>query len=276
MFRGIEAKSCARAWVAACKSIMATKNEGYNVVIDVADPVRHDANDNAAITFVDQFLKEHDESPIVTVANTIFPQALYEAYRTPEFYKIYHRDFDRFSRQAKGWGQYFDRMTRWKVAGGATIHPLQDLIVKLKANVEKKRCVKAVYELAVTGPSLEAPADAPKEDMEDSDLDLTIYAPGSDRKRPISGPCLSYLSIKRHRDGALLLTAIYRNHYYVTKLMGNLIGLGRFQAFLAKETGLKAGSLTIVSTHAEIDMAGAWKSADVQDLVEQVGQVLKD
>ena len=104
-------KSCARAWAAACKSIIGTGNEGYNVVIDVADPVKHDAKDNAAISLVDKFLKLHDENPIVTVANTIFPQALYEAHGSPEFYEVYHRDFDRFSRESKGWGQYFDRMT---------------------------------------------------------------------------------------------------------------------------------------------------------------------
>src|SRR5436305_462757 len=46
MFRGIEEKSCARAWAAACESIIGTHDEGYNVVIDVADPVKHDAKDN--------------------------------------------------------------------------------------------------------------------------------------------------------------------------------------------------------------------------------------
>lgn len=274
MFRGIEAKSCARAWAAASMSIMGTRNEGYNVVIDVADPVRHDAKDDAAITIVDKFLKEHSESPIVTVANTIFPQALYEAHGSPEFYKIYHRDFDRFSRDARGWGQYFDRMSRWKVAGGETIFPLQDLIAKLKKNEEKKRRVRAVYEMAVTGPSLGSP-DLPEEEEEDSGLDLTIYAPGSDRRRPMSGPCLSYLSFKRHKDGDLLLTAVYRNHYYMTKLLGNLIGLGQLQAFVAEEAGLKAGSLTVISTHAEIDMEGGWKTGDVKDLVEQVSRMLQ-
>ena len=275
MYRGIEAKSCARAWLAACKSIMATRGEGYNVVIDVVDPVKHDAKDNAAISLVDKFLKEHTQNPIVTVANTIFPQALYEAHGAPEFYKIYHRDFDRFSRDARGWGQYFDRMTRWKIAGGQMIYPLQDLIGKLKKNQAKKRRVKAVYEMAVTGPSL-AVAAPPEPEEDDPDLDLTIYAPGPDRNKPISGPCLSYLSFKRHIDGDLLLTAVYRNHYYMTKLLGNLIGLGQLQAFVAKEAGLKAGSLTIVSTHAEMDMKGGWKTADVKDLVEQVDRMLQN
>jgi thymidylate synthase len=275
MFRCIEAKSCARAWAAACKSIMATKNEGYNVVIDVADTVKHNAKENTAINLVDKFLKLHEESPIVTVANTIFPQALYEAHGSPRFYEVYHRDFDRFSREAKGWGQYFDRMTRWKVAGGETIHPLQDLIAKLKKNEDKQRRVRAVYEMAVTGPSLGTP-DLPDQDEEETDLDLTIYAPGSDRRRPMSGPCLSYLSFKRHTDGDLLLTAVFRNHYYMTKLLGNLIGLGQLQAFVAKEAALKTGSLTVVSTHAEIDMEGGWKTNEVRELVEQVGKMLQD
>src|SRR4051794_3197935 len=99
MFRGIKEKSCARAWAAACMSIMGTRDQGYNVVIDVADPVTHDAKDNQAITLVDKFLRQHEENPVVTVANTIFPQALYEAYGSPDFYGIYHRDFDKFSRE---------------------------------------------------------------------------------------------------------------------------------------------------------------------------------
>jgi hypothetical protein len=274
MFRGIEARSCAHAWAEACKSIMATKNEGYNVVIDVTDPVKHDAKDNTAISLLDKFLKLHEESPIVTVANTIFPQALYEAHGAPRFYEVFRRDFDSFSREARGWGQYFDRMTRWKVAGGETIYPLQDLIAKLNKNEGKQKRVRAIYEMAVTGSSLGAP-DLPEQDEEETDLDLTIYAPGPDRKRALSGPCLGYLSFKRHTDGDLLLTAVYRNHYYMTKLLGNLIGLGQLQAFVAKETGLKVGSLTVVSTHAEIDMEGGWKTHEVKDLVEQVSKILQ-
>jgi hypothetical protein len=46
---------------------------------------------------------------------------------------------------------------------------------------------------------------------------------------------------------------MYRNHFYVEKLLGNLIGLGRLMAFVARETGIKVGALTVISTHAEID-----------------------
>jgi thymidylate synthase len=73
---------------------------------------------------------------------------------------------------------------------------------------------------------------------------------------PYGGQCLSFLSfhIEPGSPKSLLLTAQYRNHYYVEKLLGNMIGLGRLMSFIAKETGMKVGSLTIVSTNAEIDL----------------------
>lgn len=54
-------------------------------------------------------------------------------------------------------------------------------------------------------------------------------------------------------EKTLTLTAMYRNHFYIEKLLGNLIGLGRLIDFVAHEAGLKVGALTVISTHAEID-----------------------
>jgi hypothetical protein len=51
-----------------------------------------------------------------------------------------------------------------------------------------------------------------------------------------------------------MLTAIYRNQTYVTRCLGNLIGLGRLQEFVATESGItKVGPLTCISTHAQLD-----------------------
>ena len=46
---------------------------------------------------------------------------------------------------------------------------------------------------------------------------------------------------------------VYRNHTYIARGLGNFIGLGRLQAFVAQQCGAALGSLTCVSTHAEID-----------------------
>ncbi|MGC4004072.1 MAG: hypothetical protein QM811_13505 [Pirellulales bacterium] len=263
-------KSCAEAWVAACQTIINDHDEGYNVIIDIADPVTHSEKDNAVISNVDKFLKRYDTYPIITVANTIFPQSLLIAHGPKDFYNIYHRDFASFS-ETKLWGRYFERVTRHVDREGNTINPLQDLIDKLKAKEAMGTRKGSIYELAITPTDLQRHGDDGTE-MEDSDI--TIYRPSKDRKLTLGGPCLSYLSFKRHPQQGLLLTVMYRNHYYITRLLGNLIGLGRLQAFVAAQTGVPLGSLTVISTHAELDK-GEWGIVEARDLVNHSAAILE-
>lgn len=241
MYRGIPTQqSCARAWVAACRSIMGTGDENYNIVIDVADPVTLDDKDHEAITLVDKFLKRHNKYPIITVANTIFPQSLLKPAGPTEFYKTYHRDFDALSAGSRRWGRYFERMTRHQTKDGKEYNPLQSMIEKMKV---RNGSYKAAYELAV-------------------------YDPLLDGRMFRGGQCLSFLSFKIHPENGLLLTAMYRNHTYITRCLGNLIGLGRLQRFIAQQAGLKLGSLTVISTHAELDTDG-WRIKEARELVIQ-------
>ena len=247
MYRGIKPqKSCAQAWVEACEEIMLTKDEGYNIVIDVAAPTTHSEKDNDVITLVDKFLKNHDKYPIITVSNTIFPQSLLDAHGPAEFYKIYHRDFDLLT-DTKRWGRYFERMTRHKKADGEEYNPLQEMIEKMKPGDAGR--YKAAYELAV-------------------------YDPLLDGRMFRGGQCLSFLSFKIHPEDGLLLTAMYRNHTYITRLLGNLIGLGRLQSFVAEQAQVKLGSLTVISTHAELDTEN-WGIKDARELVNQAATMLK-
>ncbi len=103
--------------------------------------------------------------------------------------------------------------------------------------------------------------------------EISLFDPGRDvTGSPYGGQCLSFLSFHLKSGGGngpktLLLTAQYRNHYYVEKLLGNLIGLGRLMAFVAAETSTKVGALTVISTHAEIDTPKANRQA-IMDLME--------
>ena len=250
MYRAIPTeRSCARAWVAAASAIIETGDEGYNVVIDIEDPYTHDERDDDAINLVDRFLKKHDKHPIVTVANTVFPQSLYDAYGSPDFYAEYLKEFDRLS-ETKRWGRYFERMTRHKTPDGLTYNPLYDLIEKMKRQERRGVNYASAYELAV-------------------------YDPLRDRRSLYGGQCLSFLSFKRHPERGLMLTVMYRNHTYVTRCLGNLIGLGRLQAFVASEVGITRGSLTVISTHAKLDtLAGRWGIRDARVLVRQAAELL--
>lgn len=231
--------SCARAWVEAASTI-SKSTEDYNVVIDVENPTVFDEKDNAIINLVDQFLRDHNAGSISTVANTIFPDRVYRAAGSANLYAEYLKVYKKLTTK-KSWGRYFMRMIRRPLILGKkkiqvedmpdenTYNPLQHLINKLRTQKTEGPFVKAMHEIA-------------------------IYDPYEDRTRfSRGGPCLSFLSFKRHPEKGLLLTAMYRNHSYITRCLGNLIGLGRLQAFVAKEVDVPVGSLTCISTRAELD-----------------------
>jgi thymidylate synthase len=87
-------------------------------------------------------------------------------------------------------------------------------------------------------------------------FELSLFDPARDvDNSPYGGQCLSFMSFKviPGTEKTLVLTALYRNHFYIEKLLGNLVGLGRLMDFVAHEAGLKVGALTVISTHAEVD-----------------------
>ncbi len=239
--------SCARAWLAAASAI-SPDGEGYNVVIDVTDPVACDKQDSAVISLVDEFLRGHETNPVSTVANTIFPQSLYARFGSPRFFDEYFKVFDNLT-SSKKWGRYFERMSRHQTLDGETYNPLSDLVDKLRAQVKSNQRFKATHELA-------------------------IYDPLLDRRYRRGGQCLSFVSMKLHPDRGLTLTALYRNHHYITRCLGNLIGLGRLQAFVAKEAGVAVGPLTCISTHAELDVEKGWTLTEARKLVSDGAAIL--
>jgi thymidylate synthase len=128
-------------------------------------------------------------------------------------------------------------------------NPLQDLIAFMQRQLTRNRTYRNVYE-------------------------MTIYDPTRDAGKPSNRQCLSFLSFKLTADRRLLLTAIYRNHTYISRGLGNFIGLGRLQAFVAEQSGATLGSLTCVSTHAQIDTDG-WSKAEAGELIQSCQQLVQ-
>jgi len=246
-------KSCARGWVEASCALIREGDEGYNVIIEVTDPVNHDAEDVEVIKSVNTFLSERGcgANPVSTVSNTIFPQSLLQAHGSTAFYGVYRERVFSKLKKSKQWGRYFDRMTRKTDRKGQLYNPLDKIVEKLKKQNGAKTQYKAAYE-------------------------LTIYDPALDRRRYRNAPCLSYLSFKRRPELGLTLTAVYRNQAYISRCLGNLIGLGRLQAFVAKEAALKVGPLTCISTHAELDKGNNWGIKDARKLVQEAAKLLEE
>ena len=248
--------SCSRTWLAATRRVDALSGRSFhNVIMTVTEPSRCDETDNRIIGALNAHLAAHDKYLTSTVANTIFPESLYRAYGTPEFYDVYIKQVCA-RRSHKGWGRYFERMISHPAQQG--LNPLQNLIDKLRREAGRQGGVCNAYELAIPETSLE----------------ISIYDPMRDSKAIIGGQCLSFLSFHIGPDRRLLLTAIYRNHYYIARLLGNLIGLGRLLRFVAEQSGLQVGELSVLSTHAQIDTVGS--RGEIDELLKLCRAIVDD
>ena len=243
---------CATAWREAVRAVNAeVGREAYNVIIDVVDPVVGTTPDDPRVAIVDALLRPHEKS-VETVANTIFPIYHYYRYGAPDFFDIFsERVLKKVRKNCRWSGYYFERMISVPRPDGEPINQLWDIVERMKSASVK---ANNKFELSLFDP--------------DRDVD------GS----PYGGQCLSFLSFKLLPGDpkTLTLTALYRNHYYIEKLLGNLIGLGRLMEFVAREAGLRVGNLTVVSTHATIDQPktkGAKTTrADVEAMLDRFDQ----
>lgn len=228
---------CAAAWLAAAQQVNAMHaHEAHDVIFSVADPTKGASLGNPVVSLVNNFLEAREKS-VSTIANTIFPQAIYERHGHPNFIRVFHQRVLPKVRKNERWsGYYFERMTAWPTGHDGSVDQLSGIVERMR---DPKNRSKNKYELSLFDP---------KRDVDDS---------------PYGGQCLSFLSFKLVTEAdrrKLRLTAVYRNHYYTEKLLGNLIGLGRLMAFVAREADVEVGPLTIHSTHAEVDTVGATRA----------------
>ncbi|MEZ5972602.1 MAG: hypothetical protein R3C31_12390 [Hyphomonadaceae bacterium] len=256
--KAIEAQTCVEAWLAACDYLTQSDDawRAYNVVLEIAEPLKLGEDERAVVGILDQFLTDRGGMPFNTVVNTIFPAQLYQRHGAEGVYERYLSEvYPQIEKHPDcSWGTYAQRILCRTDALGETIYPLRDLVNKLKGQLQMSGPNRAVYELGLIDPF----------------MDIPIYDPAQDRTRPIGGPCLSHLSFKLGPDRRLHLTALYRSHWYVQRALGNLFGLAHLLHFVADEAGLKLGSLICLSSMAQLDTKPkAWGKGDVKTLLAQ-------
>jgi hypothetical protein len=255
--KAIEAETCLDAWMQACEFLLAQNQDdwrAYNVILEVSNPLSLPPRDRAAFDFLNRFLTQRGGLPVSTVVNTIFPAQLYMTHGPAGIYERYMSDLYPEIRKHPdcSWGTYFQRIVCRTGLDGSSIYPLRDLVEKLKAQLQLPGPNRAVYELGILEPAFEIP----------------IYDPHTDRTRPIGGPCLSHVSVHLTAERRVMLTGVYRSHFYVQRALGNLFGLAHLQHFIAEEAGLQMGPLVCHSTVAQLDVKpGKWGKEDVRRLI---------
>lgn len=247
-------------WLAAARHLNVQRpRHAKNLLLEIPHPLVLTEEDQAVMAKVDQALA-HKNLTLRTVAGTIFPIAMYQRYGRPDYYERYKEMLKR-GQKANTWGTYAHRMIeRPGKEPGTRINPLDYLVNKLAAEGQPQRrdgrkvSYIATYELSVANPEEDL------QPQEDAGGDVPTYDAVFDMREWLGLPCLSHLSFKRvpcDEGYAVDLTAIYRAHHYCARALGNLIGLGQLLSFVAKESGLKVGTLSCLSTHAELDV-GEW------------------
>jgi hypothetical protein len=217
------------AWAQAIR-VFPDSREIFGLVVDIDEPA--DPDIAAFARPLDALLRRLEEQSVRTVANTIFPSALATSSPTrARFYERYtglHQGLRRAARPKNDKGLYFERLIRYPLqADAAKANQLETIVQSLRT------------ERGGGGGGLKHA------------YEMQVFAPGLD-VRPMGFPCMSSLSVQI--DGPrLLLTATYRNQYYIAKALGNFVGLAGLQSWIAREAGLDVGPLTVHAFHAEID-----------------------
>lgn len=254
--------------------------EDYNLVLSIAKPAARPETDLKIFGAMDQFLRHHDKNPLHTVAETIFPFALYRRHGVKGVYTMYPEDVYPAIKKLPEvrWGTYAHRLVRWPMPDGRQFNQLERLVEKIKnATSKNKKPYTAAYELATDGPEF---SYDPAKELEEEEEGLRLYDPKQDAGPYYGGQCLSHVSVKVKDGASIILTAIYRSHYYIEKALGNLVGLSHLQAFICNETGLEPGELGCVSTYALMDTGSsksgkAWGATKAATLASDIQKKLE-
>ncbi len=222
MVQFISEKNCLEAWERGCDLLLKDNVEKYNLITTIRNPAY----------FSDEWLKTHDPNPtgdnpsLSDVINTIFPYKLSKRLSSGDRRKLYehyltlhHRKTRLGGKKRTRWGTYFERIICF---GGKKTNQLEDVIEVLLRTNDWLKATNPIH-------------------ISSSDYDSI--------KKKMGNPCLQYIQFIQPQQGKLSLTAVYRNHDYLNKALGNFIGLGQLLKFVAKHTNKDIGEVHCHSVH---------------------------
>jgi hypothetical protein len=260
MIHPISTRTATEAWLQALNLLARIDGRcAYNVILDIENPIALPPTDKRIVEVLDNLLISHGKQPVATVAGTIFPASHYRQRGTKGVFEDFPKKV--YPKIKKSWGTYAGRMLTRRDLNGHETRPLEIIIEKLKSQTAGSAPKRAVYEVGLI----------------DVFADLPIYDPALDAKRIMNQPCLAHLSFKLREDRrGLMLTALYRNHYYVERALGNLIGLSQLLYFVARESGLEPRGLVCHSTFARLDFDGGWTIEEIDTLLQACNSLSRE
>lgn len=238
----IERTTAAEAWAATFERVLSNGGVAVNAITSWTSDIENGEIEATLDSFI--LSRPKPGWPVLTVANTIFPVDLYDPdlglEALEQFCEWYLIGLE-VSRSASPGGEYCERLVAWEGPDGQVVNQLTDVASKLRRYSDPGSTgynYSSNYELGVEHPV----------------LDLRAQMPGKNTD-PYGFPCLSHISLTAV-DGAVHLTALYRNQHLVSKAYGNYMGLTRLCSALCHHANLTFGSVTVVATHASAEVGG--------------------
>lgn len=217
MSKVFDEPTCVDAWLRVASHLLTTSVEP-NVLVTINNPGYLDP---AWLTRFNPREVIAGGDQIRDVSNTLFPSKTWQnSVNRPTFYKRYKRAHQRGTR--KGWGTYFGRLISF---GESEENQLENVIRALKTWKNNPHAA----------------------------LTLHLASPETDSLRPLGAPCWHYGEFVCPDKTMVDLVAVYRNHDYFNKALGNFVGLSRLLSFVCDQTGRAPGRLVCHSVRAYFD-----------------------
>lgn len=187
--------------------------------------------------------------PCHTVANTIFPQSMWNPSDKDDAAKL-------FARFEKAWprikrcsqnrrGSYFRRLTAFRSDGDSeAVNQLVHVINTYRGDNHRRSALQA----AVFDPA----------------LDHT-------NSRQQGFPCLHQVAFTPDGNGGLAVTGFYATQYLFDRAYGNYLGLCRLGRFMAKQLDLQLVRMTCIASVAKL---GTPTKTEVHPLADQLNELL--
>lgn len=227
----IEAPNLSIAWARALRIASAP---GHSEIVPVTvsitgfDEDGLVCEDPAIRRAIDRVLVANKMQTVETVANTIFPNSLWNpSAPRAQLYERYQLVLPKLrANPANSRGIYFERM----ITGGPKRRPNQ-----LEHAISLFRGRRSVRRSA---------------------LQVAIFDPTKDHSTSalLGFPCLQHLSFAPSKD-TLSVNAFYASQYLVERGYGNYLGLCRLGRFVASELGLRLSRLTCLIGVAKCETA---------------------
>jgi len=252
----ISAQYLSDAWAQVLEAVNAEpRGTATHTLVSVSEPQAGAHDEVSAV--VDRVLTSRQKHAVTTVANTIFPVAVYNDpgfnwsadlpeegvlrldSAASELYETYLELLPTLQRvYANQAGTYFSRMISWPGKTSTGVNQLATRIGALRTENSQRRRASNFSDIAIAG------------DADGAGGGLEEFAVSDNRTRGF--PCLVHIDISV-RDGALSILGVYRHWHLITRGYGNLIGLARLQEFICQQTGYRPGELAVMAGHANAE-----------------------